>query len=268
MAEKMANEAPHLTTVTQPSPTSAQPPPDLKARLGQSYDAIASAYNEWTAGHHAYRMNYTTRLLQLLQADRGRNGVTPPDPEAPSMSIAVGPPPSLAGMRALEVGCGAGVPVVELLLAKDLDVTGVDLSGEQLDLARGHFPAETAAGRVRWAEEDMMQLQYPPEELHVVVGLYSLIHLPREEQKVFLHRVYRWLKPGGMMLINFAKEETEGQVMEEWLGVRDGWMYWSSWGEENMMQIIAGLGMDVLIQDTIRDDVDPDFVWVIARKNA
>jgi 2-polyprenyl-3-methyl-5-hydroxy-6-metoxy-1,4-benzoquinol methylase len=264
----MADEPPNpsLSTVVQPGPTSVQPPADLKARLKQSYNEVAPAYNQWTTGHNNLRMDYTARLIKLLQTERSKNGASP-DPDAPSTLVGIHLPPSLRGTHALEVGCGAGIPVVEILLAKDMDVMGVDLSGAQLALARGHFPDQTAAGQVVWDEHDMMELRFPPDEFTVVVGLYSLIHLPREEQTVFLHRAFRWLKPGGMMLINFAKEETEGEVMEEWLGKSEGWMYWSSWGEEKMMQIITGLGMEVLVQETTEDELDSKFVWVIARKN-
>lgn len=277
---------PNLSSVTQPGTTSVPPPPNLKARIKESYDAIAPVYNHWTLMHRAHRMNYTTRLIQFLQADRRRNGHHHQptgdgdegdnendgnennDPDAPPRSGLAGTPiPSLAGMHALEVGCGSGVPVLEILLAKDMDIIGVDLSATQLALARAHFPEQTAKCQAVWAEKDMMELRYPPDEFGVVVGLYSLIHLPREEQTVFLHRVVRWLKPGGMVLINFAKGEMEGDVIEKWLGLEKGWMYWSGWGEEKMMQVIRDLGLEVLLQETTGDATDPEFVWVIARKN-
>jgi len=289
----MADDAPNpnLSSVTQPGTTSVDPPPNLKARIKESYDAIAPAYNQWTLMHRAHRMNYTTRLIQFLQEDRRRNGHTshhPPrhlragptttydddgneiEPETPPTSGLAGTPiPSLAGTHALEVGCGSGVPVLEILLAKDMDIIGVDLSATQLALAREHFPEASAGDKCQavWAEKDMMELRYPPEEFGVIVGLYSLIHLPREEQTVFLHRAVRWLKPGGMLLINFAKGEMEGEVIEEWLGLEKGWMYWSSWGEDKMMQVIGELGLEVLLQETTGDVSDAEFVWVIARKN-
>jgi hypothetical protein len=59
----------------------------------------------------------------------------------------------------------------------------------------------------------------------------------------------------------------EGEVIEEWLGLEKGWMYWSSWGEDKMMQVIGELGLEVLLQETTGDVSDAEFVWVIARKN-
>jgi 2-polyprenyl-3-methyl-5-hydroxy-6-metoxy-1,4-benzoquinol methylase len=263
-----------LATVTQPGTTSVQPPPNLKARLKEAYDAITPTYNQWTFMHRAHRLHYVEALIRLLQADqaeRHKNGGSPPDPELLTMREGV-QVISLRGMQALEVGCGSGVPVIEVLLAKDLDVIGVDLSGAQLELARTHFPLQTTNLQAVWAEKDMMDLRYPPDEFDVILGLYSLIHLPREEQTVFLHRAVRWLKPGGLILMNFARDELEGEVNERWLGHEKGWMFWSSWGEEKSVRMIEGLGFEVLVREVTglgggeEDVADAAFVWVIARK--
>ncbi|KAL2182076.1 S-adenosyl-L-methionine-dependent methyltransferase [Thermothelomyces heterothallicus CBS 202.75] len=251
------NPAPSLDTVTQPDRTSTELPANLKERIKESYDAIAPVYNQWTLLHQARRMHYTTRLLGFLRADRRHK-----DGEGLELI-------NLNGMRALEVGCGTGVPVLEILLAKEMETIGVDISATQIALAQAHFPTQTATGQAVWEQKDMMVLGYPPGEFDVVIGLYSLIHLPREEQRIFLNRAHRWLKAGGMLMINFPKEELQGDVMEHWLGQDKGWMFWSSWGEEKMMQIIEDLeGMEVLLREvTETDAADPAFVWVVARKN-
>ena len=285
MAEDLPN--PSLSTVTQPGTTSVEPPPDFKERIAETYDAITTYYDQWTLMHRSQRMNYTALVLRLLQTELSRNGATngdtngdtngntngvapPSELDAPSMDmlgLGMDMIPVLRGKHALDVGCGSGVPVLELLLAEEMETIGVDVSAGQLALARNHFPEATAAGQAVWAEKDMMELRYPPDEFHLVVGLYSLLHLPREEQTVFLHRAYMWLKPGGILMINFPKQELEGLVIEHWLDLRDAWMYWSSWGEDKTMQIINELGLEVLLQEETTDVRDGDFVWVIAKKS-
>lgn len=172
-------------------------------------------------------------------------------------------------MKALEVGCGDGIPVAETLLAEELHVVGVDISGTQIALCQAHFPDQTAERRASWMQKDMMALQFPREEFDAVVALYSLFHLPREEQTVFLARARQWLKPGGLILFNIPQEENEGEVEEHWLGLEKGWVYWSSWGEEQMIRFIEGLGgMTVVMKEVTVAEVrnpDPKFVWVIAK---
>ncbi|KAL2170593.1 hypothetical protein VTG60DRAFT_4606 [Thermothelomyces hinnuleus] len=278
------NPAPGLDTVTQPDRTSTELPANLKKRIKESYDAIAPVYNQWTLLHQARRMHYTTRLLEFLRADRRhkdggdyRRGEEKEENKEEEEAVKRLPDSAgegldlirLDGMRALEVGCGTGVPVLEILLAKEMDTIGVDISATQIALAQAHFPTQTATGQAVWEQKDMMDLGYPPGEFDVIIGLYSLIHLPREEQTVFLNRAHRWLKVGGMLMINFPREELQGDVMEHWLGQEKGWLFWSSWGEGKMMQIIEDLeGMEVLLREvTETDAADPAFVWVVARKN-
>jgi SAM-dependent methyltransferase len=173
-------------------------------------------------------------------------------------------------MKALEVGCGDGIPVAEILLAEELHVVGVDISGTQIALCQAHFPDQTTKRQASWMRKDMMALQFPREEFDAIVALYSLFHLPREEQTVFLARARQWLKPGGLILFNFPQEENEGEVEERWLGLEKGWVYWSSWGEEKTIRLIEGLGgMEVVMKEvTVAEarNPDPKFVWVIAKK--
>lgn len=48
-----------------------------------------------------------------------------------------------AGADVLELGCGAGVPVTQVLIEHGLNVTGNDISAAQIALAREHVPKAT-----------------------------------------------------------------------------------------------------------------------------
>ncbi|KAK4239578.1 hypothetical protein C8A03DRAFT_14031 [Achaetomium macrosporum] len=247
--------------MSAPIPT-PNPPPDLKARLKESYNAIAEAYKDWTALHNVLRTHYTEELCRFLRRDRSRTtngGGTPPPPGEAGIS--------LARLHALELGCGCGIPVIEMLLAKEMDVIGVDLSSAQVQLTKNHFPTQIQNTQLVVVEKDIMDLTYPPDEFDVVVALYSLIHLPRDEQRVIMERVQRWLKPGGMILMNFSTTEMEGEVVESWLEQDGGWMYWSAWGKEKTLEMIRELNFNVLLEEVKEDEgTDASFVWVIAQK--
>jgi ubiquinone/menaquinone biosynthesis C-methylase UbiE len=212
-------------------------PENLKARLKESYDAIAPEYNNWTIDHSPKRMDYVGRLLKLL-------------------------PGSGQAISVLELGCGAGEPVAKHLLTfPNFTLTANDLSSAQIDLGKKALGEE----RVKWIQGDMMGLSFADASFDAVMGFYSIIHLPRDEQAEMLGRVQRWLKPGGYMLINFSEEEMAGVVMEKWLHEK-GWMYWSGFGREGTLNKIKEAGLEVVVANIEEDEVDVRFLWVIARK--
>src|SRR5690349_6794841 len=62
-------------------------------------------------------------------------------------------PPSAA---VLDLGCGPGIPVTKWLAESGYEVTGVDISEKQLELARGQAPGVT------FVKADMAALHFPP----------------------------------------------------------------------------------------------------------
>ena len=112
----------------------------------------------------------------------------------------------------LDLGCGAGVPVTRWL-AERCAVTGVDLSAQQLALARRLVPQAT------FIQADMAALDFPPHTFDAVVSTYAIIHLPREEHPTLLAQVARWLKPGGGFLATWPLTAWEGEEAN-----------WSDWG--------------------------------------
>lgn len=218
--------------------STGEPPENVKSRLKESYDAIAEAYNTWTVPHSASRLKYLDQLLQLLP--RGQD----------------------AEISVLELGCGAGVPVTEKLLADPrMRVTANDISTAQINMAKSALGTE----RVNWIEGDMMALQFPDGSFDAVLGFYSVIHLPRDEQIVLVQKMTAWLKPGGLMLANFASEDNESVVMDKWLGDK-GWMFWSGWGADVMIKKVGEAGLDIVHKEIAQDVGDAEFLWVIAKK--
>ncbi|KAK8195989.1 hypothetical protein M8818_007140 [Zalaria obscura] len=223
-------------------------PADVKSRLKASYNAIATKYNEWTIPHSTTRLHYLSQLLDRL-------------PTSPSTPVSV-----------LELGCGYGVPVTQILLSyPNFSVTANDLSSAQLALARASLlpdPPGPAHGRLTLLEGDMLALDFEPATFNAVVAMYSIIHLPRAEQVEMLRKIVAWLKPGGWVLANFGAEEVEGREMGNWLEEEKGWMFWSGWGAEGTVEKVREAGLEVVVQETRDDEVDDaKFLWIIAKKN-
>jgi ubiquinone/menaquinone biosynthesis C-methylase UbiE len=232
------------------SDNSYQPPEDLKTRLKESYDAVAPEYNAWTVAHATRRIEYLDKFLDVL---------------LPSIDEGAAQSP----VKILELGCGAGVPVMKKLLdltrppsSKKLHLIGNDLSTAQLNAARENLGSEN----VEWVEGDMMSLSFPDTSLDAVLAFYSIIHLPREEQYLMLDKITSWLKPGGLILANFSAEETGGEVLEQWFGHEKGWMFWSGWGSDKTLQQVRSKGLEIIVGEVMPDDVTAKFLWVIAKK--
>ncbi|KAF3387594.1 hypothetical protein F1880_000625 [Penicillium rolfsii] len=226
----------------------------IKADIKRAYDAIAPKYLTWTESTHNVRLGYMEALLKNLNAgapeDNGRSS-------SPNLSL-------------LELGCGAGVPVTQRLSAlPNTTVTANDISSTQISLAKTHLPPS-----VTLLQGDMMELSFENESFDAVLAMYSIFHLPREEQVTMLTRIHAWLKPGGWLLANFAVGEFEKESDGAWLGGDEGVVHWSGWGVEGTRKVIKDVGMEILVDEIVQDEEAEegggvkkvDFHWVMARK--
>ena len=105
--------------------------------------------------------------------------------------------------RVLDLGCGSGVPVARHL-GRRFRVTGVDISPVQIEHARKAVP------NAEFLCEDMTQFNLPPHQFAAIVALYSLIHVPLEEQHVLLARIAAWLTLSGHLLITVGETAWTG----------------------------------------------------------
>ncbi|KAF8848791.1 S-adenosyl-L-methionine-dependent methyltransferase [Acephala macrosclerotiorum] len=213
-----------------------QPHPS-KSLVEEGYDSIAQRYLDWTTSHPSPRTSWLEKLLLYLP----RNS------------------------NVLELGCGAGVPCTQVLVqhCSEGTVTGVDISDVQLRLAKEHVP------QAKLLKRDMMDLEFEGGSLDGVVGFYSLIHLPQEEQVVLMKRISRWLKDEGMVLVNLALFGGKESHESDWLGGGKS-MFWSAWDKKDNMEMFKTAGFGILESMVIKDTEDGrevPFLWVLAKKS-
>jgi SAM-dependent methyltransferase len=122
------------------------------------------------------------------------------------------------GSEVLDLGCGCGVPDARLL-SERFRVTGVDLSDVQIGRAKRLVPG------ARFIRADLTEVRFRPGTFGGIVCLYALLHVPLDEQRPLLTRMYRWLSPGGVVLLTTGDVEFTG-VEETWIGSNAA-MYWS-----------------------------------------
>ncbi len=212
-------------------------PRKIRATVEEGYDRIARPYLDAVAGEGAPAVlrEQQERYLDLFQ-----EGLRPGD-------------------AVLDLGCGAGRPVAEIL-ARRFAVTGVDISRAQVELARSLVPA------AKFVHGDMGRVTFPEESFNAVCAFWSIIHLPRGEHAALLKRIARWLKPGGHFLSSLGIKDEEC-LEEDWLGAP---MAWSHYDAERSRLLVkdAGLVIQKAREERLEEGVDgpESFLWVLACK--
>jgi ubiquinone/menaquinone biosynthesis C-methylase UbiE len=161
------------------------------------------------------------------------------------------------GAQLLDLGCGNGDKTSRL--AERFELTCVDLSEEQLRLARVELPNAT------FVQADFAELAFPAASFDAVTAFYSISHVPREEHSALFGRIARWLRPGGLFLASLSANGTSDWT-EEWLGVE---MFFSAYDAATNRRLLRELGFDLLIDEvvTMREpEGEASFLWVLARK--
>ena len=185
------------------------------------YDHMADAYLAWTRSRPSPRTRYLQLLLENL-------------PKA---------------SRVLEIGCGPGVPVLQQLF-QHVDqaggsVIGNDVSAKQIDLARQHCP------KAQLIQGDMNDLGFDSGSLDAVVSFYALFHLPREEHRPVLEKIFNWLRPGGWFVCTLAAQD-RAEITQTFLGAKD--MFWSSFAPDVYRKMLPEIGFAVEKAEVLSDE--------------
>lgn len=140
--------------------------------------------------------------------------------------------------RVLDLGCGAGVPVDDLLLKAGHRVIGIDISSEQIELAKNNCrEGEYLVGDI----QDLRESEY---RVDGVVSFYTIFHVPRTKQSELLKKVASFLPKGGMLLITMGDREFEGEHMLY------GEKMWSSqYGTVKNHKIVESAGFKIIIDE-------------------
>ena len=175
-------------------------------------------------------------------------------------------PAELAGCRVLDLGCGSGRDVYALaqMVGPTGEVVGVDMTEEQLAVARQHqawHAEQFGFDNVRFIQgyiERLDELGLAPGSFDVVVS-NCVINLSPDKDAV-LREVKRLLKPGGEFYFSdvYASRRlpdvlrNDPQLIGECLG---GALYWNDFIQLAKRQ---GFTDPRLVEDRPLDMLDPD----------
>ena len=163
-----------------------------------------------------------------------------------------------ADAKVLDAGCGAGIPISQRL-SERFQVTGVDFSEAQIELAKKNVPNAT------FLCEDMTKLDFPENTFDGITSYYAIIHIPREEHQGLLTNFYKMLKPGGFALLCLGAEHLIDDVDENYLGTR---MYWSHYDTETYLKMLKECGFSIIWSKRVADETceGAGHLFVLAQK--
>ncbi len=154
--------------------------------------------------------------------------------------------------RILDLGCGARLITAEL--TERASVIGVDLSSEQLALARRNAPSAVLV------RADMAEVAFAPNSFDAAVAFWSLIHVRRDLHADILRRLRGWLRPGGLLAGTFGSGDNPDDLNEDFYGAP---MDWSHFDADTNRTLLRDAGFYLVQADEIEDE-DEMPLWVIA----
>jgi ubiquinone/menaquinone biosynthesis C-methylase UbiE len=99
----------------------------------------------------------------------------------------------------LDLGCGSGQ--VTLPLARRAGrALAVDVSAEAIEMLEGRARRE-GISNIEGLAQPIETLELEPESFDLVVSNYALHHLRDVDKQAALARTYRWLRPGGRLVV-------------------------------------------------------------------
>lgn len=138
----------------------------------------------------------------------------------------------------LDLGCGAGVPVDDILLKAGHEVIGLDISQAQIKLARRQCPGG------QYGVRDIEDLAIGEYQVQAVISFYAIFHVPRARQAMMFKTIASFLPRGGLLLVTMGDREFEGEHSLH------GVPMWSSqYGTVKNRQMIEAAGFEVLVDE-------------------
>lgn len=162
------------------------------------------------------------------------------------------------GSRILDVGCGNGLPATrELALIHE--VTGVDISEEQIARASANVPTAT------FIRGDVREVDLPVGAFDSIVALYLIDNIAREDYRALFRRLSELLRPNGRLLLSAEPGEDPWQPYT-WLGVP---MFINTVPTHELVQLLEEAGLSVMsteFETQLEGGRQIEYGWIIGQK--
>ena len=114
--------------------------------------------------------------------------------------------PEIRSPRILDIGCGSGVPTIELARLSGGTITAIDIDQTALDILIGKTKKERLAGRIRVENRSMLDMDFPEASFDIIWSEGSIYAVGFEKG---LRAWRRFLKTGGFLVVHDEKGDVE-----------------------------------------------------------
>ncbi|MFH1314431.1 MAG: class I SAM-dependent methyltransferase [Candidatus Eisenbacteria bacterium] len=119
------------------------------------------------------------------------------------------------GGNVLDIGCGPGVMVADLL-NRGCTVRGIDTSEKMIDLARAKLEKTEGKTRAQFSVGDIENLQFPDADFDAVICMGVLEYLLSDRRAI--KEMARVVKPGGTVIITQPSDVSAYELVGKCLG--------------------------------------------------
>lgn len=125
--------------------------------------------------------------------------------------------PKLIEPQILDVGCGSGVPTIELAKLSDGEITGIDINQPELDKLNRKIEKEGFLGQMKTINCSLLEMDFKDESFDIIWAEGSIRFMGFEKS---LNKWNRLLKPNGYVVVH-----DESNSISNKLGSLRSWGY-------------------------------------------
>ncbi|KPJ66567.1 MAG: hypothetical protein AMJ45_03680 [Syntrophobacter sp. DG_60] len=119
--------------------------------------------------------------------------------------------PELDKARILDIGCGSGVPTIELARLTNGQIIGLDIDQFLLDKLKGKVEEAGFSNRVKTVRCSMLEMDFPDESFDVIWSEGSISRIGFEKG---LKEWRRFLKPNGFLVVHDDIKNTTNKLKQ------------------------------------------------------
>lgn len=148
----------------------------------------------------------------------------------------------LRGKKVLDAGCGAPRDI-NLFLKNNIDVEGIDYSGEVIKKCRASFPDLT------FYRCDFKKVNVPDEYYDGVWACASVLNFFKKDLPSVLEEFLRILKPGGILFVSVKEGRGEKMVSDEY-----GERLFSFYLIEELKKFFENVNIKTIYSEVVTDE--------------